>query len=138
VPRPAADGDFRPAFQKEEAMKTWSTLLLTVALAAGVGAGTAQAADTPAAGDAVLKEYTGGGITFRIGMAKGELMKLMAQHKEAKWFVQDLDAPPTDELLKMDKWTLAYTNGPNANPPGGVVTLIFVAEKVSKIMPGAQ
>ena len=89
----------------------------------------------PAAASPALTEFTGGGVTIKLGTPKADIMAQMAKHPEGEWFVQDLDSRPTDELLKMDKWTLAYSNGASG---GGVITLIFVSDKVSKILKGAQ
>ena len=99
---------------------------------------TPPAANAPAAANPALKEFIGGGVTIRLGTPKAEIMAQMAKNKGAQWFVQDLDSAPTDELLKMDKWVLSYSNGPGATPGGGVVTLVFVSDKVSKILKGAQ
>ena len=84
------------------------------------------------------KTVVAGGATLRLGMTKAEVMAQMAKTPDAGWYVPEQDSPPTDELYKMDKWGLAYKDTTGALPGGGLVTLIFVNEKVSSIDAGGD
>lgn len=79
-----------------------------------------------------------GGATFRVGMTKAEVMDQISKNPGSGWYVPELDAPPTGELFKMDKWGLGYKKTGGANPGGGFVTLIFVGEKISTIEGGGE
>lgn len=97
----------------------------------------AESATKPAA-PAGEKTVMAGGATLRLGMTKAEVMAQMAKTPDAGWFVPEQDSPPTDELYKMDKWGLAYKDTTGALPGGGLVTLIFVNERVSSIEGGGD
>lgn len=90
----------------------------------------APAPQPPAATTAApAAEKSYGGIRLHLGMTKAEVMAQIEKTPGSKWYVPELDAPPTGELYKMDKWGLAYRN----DSGGGMVTLTFVNEKITGI-----
>jgi len=117
-------------------------LLLSVrcACAEGEAAGAkpakgGQTATPPASAN---REFTAGGATIRLGMSHAEALAQINQSKDTQWFVQELDSPPTAELLKLDTWTLGCRQTSGAAPVSKAVTLTFENGKLVKMAMGGK
>lgn len=98
------------------------------------GKKTAGKADPAQQTPARTEEFSIGGATIRLGMSQAEVYaQVDANRDQVKWFEMDLDSEPTTELLKMDNWTLVYSEFDGANLRAGSLQLTFDVEKLIKI-----
>jgi len=71
--------------------------------------------------------------TIGIGMSKVQALAEIRKTPKDNWYAPELDGPPYEELYKMDRWVLSYSDPNDPSKEGGSVTLLFVDEKLATI-----
>jgi hypothetical protein len=74
-----------------------------------------------------------GGAAFGLGMSHAEIYAQIEKSKGVKWMERDLDSAPTTELLKMDSWTLSYSQSSGMGSGRGTISLGFRSGKLIKL-----